>query len=103
MPEFQIDENAVVLVEFGVEPGVQQTALSAKDLAKKSAEALDASMNTINQMARRVTSAVNALAKPPTEVEVAFGIQLKAEAGALIAKAAAGATLDVKLTWKSVS
>ena len=103
MPEFTIDENAVVVVDFSPGSGLQSTSLKPEDLAKKSAEALDAAMNTVHQMATRVTTAMAALAKPPSEVEVTFGIQLEAEAGALIAKASAGATLEVKLTWTPAS
>jgi hypothetical protein len=36
----------------------------------------------------------------PDEVEVEFGVELKAESGAVIAKAGSGCHLTVKLTWR---
>ncbi len=101
MPSFVIDEDAPVLVDFTPGPGIREVAFSADDAAKKAAQALDGAMNTIYHMARRVSAATQALAAPPSEVEVAFGIKLDAEAGALIAKAGVEASISVKLTWRS--
>lgn len=39
----------------------------------------------------------------PDEVEVEFGVELKAESGAVIAKTGGGCHLTVKLTWRSGS
>jgi hypothetical protein len=101
MPTFVINNDAPVLVEFAPRPGVQQVALTPADMAEKSEKALDSAMNTIHQMAGRVSAALDTLAEHrPNEVEVEFGLKLDAEAGALIAKAGIEASVNVKLTWK---
>jgi hypothetical protein len=102
MPEFTIDENAPILVEFAVRPGAHDVGLvgdNIEELTEKSTEALDSAMNAIHKMARRVTETVEALAKRPSQVEVAFGLKLDAKTGALIAKAGVEANLNIKLVW----
>ena len=100
MPTFTIDENAPILVEFTPGPGLKQVSLAPADLAGKSTEALDSTMNTIHHMAGRVFATVDALANRPTQVDVEFGIKFDAQAGALIAKAGMEASINVKLTWE---
>jgi len=94
---FIIKEDAPVFVEFELHPGAYEASLSTEDIAKKSAEALDQAMNTIHNMARRVTAMIDTLPKRPAQVEVEFGITLNMEAGAIIAKAGVETTLHVKL------
>jgi len=107
MPEFTIDENAPVLVEFEVGSGVRKVSRASKDmdaLAEKSKKALDHAMNTIHHMARRVNATINSLdplAARPSEVEASFALKLETEVGAVIAKAGLGADINVTLTWKS--
>ncbi|MGV9503850.1 CU044_2847 family protein [Streptomyces sp. NPDC003642] len=93
------DEPQLVLVDFPAGRGVRQVALGPADLVRRSEEAVNAAMVTIRGMAQRVGDAVGGLSHRPDEVEVEFGITLDAESGALIAKAAAGASLTVRLTW----
>jgi hypothetical protein len=97
---FTIKEKAPILVEFEPRRGVVKASLSPQDVVQQSAAALDSAMNTIYQMARRVTVTIDALIDRPSEVEVAFGIKLDAEAGALIAKAGVEGSIGVKLTWE---
>jgi len=102
MPTFTIQEDAPILVEFAYQPGLQETSLSAADLAERSARALDSAMGTIQQMARRVVRTVNALhiAERPKQVEIEFNLKLDAEVGAIVAQASAEAGFNVKLTWE---
>jgi len=93
------DEQQFVLVDFPTGRGVRQVALGPADLVRRSEEAVNAAMGTIRGMAQRVGDAVGGLSYRPDEVEIEFGITLDAESGALIAKAAAGASLTVRLTW----
>ena len=99
MSAFKFDDSAPILVEF-TGPGMRETSFKPEDLAAKSAQALDAAMNTIHNMARRVTDTVAAMATRPDQVEVAFGLKLETEAGVLIAKVGCEASLNVKLTWQ---
>ena len=100
MPEFVINQNAPIQVEFTPGPGVQKVSLSPGDIAEKSKEALDSAMNTVHHMARRVVGTIDALADPPSVLEVSFGLKLGAETGAIIAKAGIEATINVTLKWE---
>jgi Trypsin-co-occurring domain 1 len=95
------DGRQLMLVEFPAGRGVRQVALGPADLVRRSEEAVNAAMGAIRGMAQRVGDAVSGLALRPDQVEVEFGITLDAESGALIAKAAAGASLTVRLTWEA--
>lgn len=100
MSTFTIDESAPILVDFTPAPSVVRTALPPTDLAQQSEKALDAAMNTIHGMARRVSASINALSGRPTKVEVESGLKLDAQAGALVAQARTEAGFNVTLTWE---
>jgi hypothetical protein len=102
------DKETPILVEF--EPlrqtGVREAALRPgeipKELAEKSARALESAMGAVQAMAQRVAEAVRGikLSERPDKVAVEFGLKLDAEAGAYIAKAGTEAGFKVKLTWE---
>jgi hypothetical protein len=73
--------------------------MSRLDLTVESARAVSKAMDTIRSMGEQVSATVESLVRRPTQAEVTFGITLDAEAGALLAKASAGASIEVKLTW----
>lgn len=100
MPAKTLGPENVILVEFE-EKGLARVSLTPEDLAEKSARALDKAMQTIRGLAERLAATVQDLPTRPQAVEVAFGLKLNAEAGALIARTGGEASLNVKLTWKS--
>ena len=55
----------------------------------------------IGEAADVVVDALVSRARKPESVEVEFGVTFSAESGAVIAKAALGGNLKVKVTWKS--
>jgi len=96
-----VDKETPILVEFAPQPGVRGIGrLSAADLAKRSAEAVEAAMGTIKAMARRISALREEMPYEFTRIEIDFGIKLDAEAGALLAKAGGEASLNVTLTWE---
>ena len=104
--KFEIDPDAPILVDFTM-PGVQPVAImrgeaQMDELAKKSQKAIDHAMSTIQNMASKVVAAIKELPKSelPDKVEVEFGLKLDAEAGAMIAKAGAEASIVVTLAWE---
>ncbi len=99
MRNFVIDEDAPILVEFEMKPGLKQTASKQVDLEEQSAKAINSAMNTIYNTARYVTTTINSLNNKPSQVEIDFGIKLVAETGAIIAKAGGESTFNVKLSW----
>src|SRR3954447_896550 len=91
----------LVLVEFPVEGGVHQIARSPEELARKSGEALDQAVESIQGMTARFRRAVEGMVERPSSVELEFGLKLTAEAGAIISKVSGEASLNVRLTWES--
>jgi len=100
MANFVPDPNAPILIEFAPSSGMREVSLKGPDLQKMSAEAMKNAMNTIYNTAREVTDTIGSLAVKPSTVEVEFGITLKAESRALIAKCGADAAFKVTLTWE---
>jgi len=93
--------QASLLVDFPPKAGLKEVSLSAQDLAARSAAAVDSAMNSIREMAERVSSTTERLARPPSDVEVEFGLKLDASGGALVARASVEAHLVVTLRWTS--
>jgi hypothetical protein len=100
MPDAERAGVSHLVVEFESRPGLHEVAFSPEDIARKSVQAVDKAMETVGDMAGRVTTTLGALAEPPSQVAVEFGIKLDVEAGALIAKAGGEASINVKLTWE---
>jgi hypothetical protein len=87
-----------LLVEFET-VGFRETAKTPADLARESAAAVTKAMEAIREMGQRVTATAESMGRPPDSVAVTFGVKLDMEAGALIAKASGGASIQVTLTW----
>ena len=101
MTERTVDKDGPILVEFALAPGVRGIGrMSAADLAKRSAEAVEAAMDTIKAMARRIGTLYEEMPHEITQIEIDFGVKLDVEAGALLAKAGGEASLNVTLTWE---
>jgi len=78
-------------------------AVSGKDLGeleKASGKAIDHAMATIEEISRRVGDLQGRMPSEFSQVVVEFGLTLDMEAGALIAKVGAEASITVALTWK---
>jgi len=103
-PEVDLDEEFTILVEWA--DGDDDYELLAggdipDQLKEKSEKALALAMKTVKSMAKRVTrtmSEIDSKARPD-EAEISFGINLRASAGALLAKTGANAQLNVTLKW----
>lgn len=98
------DEEFVILIEWpGQQAGVVKASRGERLLVmqEQSQKALNLAMGTIRAMAYRVAETIGQLEDKarPDAAEVEFGINLDAEAGALLAKASTGAQIKVKLKW----
>jgi hypothetical protein len=60
----------------------------------------EAALGTIQVVAGGVLRQLTTLARSPDEVQVQFGVELSAKAGAILAAAGTKAHLQVSLTWK---
>jgi len=89
-----------IAVELSQVYGVQKAGLTSGELIDKSGKAFNEAMNTIREVAEKVTATIHPIAARPDEVEISFAIKLTAEAGAVIAKTGIEGTFSVKLAWK---
>ena len=99
------NSEEIILVEWPNDQGRIQKASREGEIAirlqNQAERAINIAMGNIRAMARHVAQTMNQLEDKarPDEVEVEFGINLDAEAGALLAKASSGAQLKVALKW----
>ncbi len=99
MSDTTTNDTPQILIEFPQKAGIQQVSLTPENISKKSANAMEAAMSTIQQMAQKVTTTVKKMTYKPSEVEVSFGLKFDMESGVLIAKTGVEAGLDVTLKW----
>jgi hypothetical protein len=96
--------SSQLLIEPSEASGVKTVAVfkwKKEDLAKKSEEAMNKAINTIQNMAKRVDSAIESIDENnrPNNVKVEFGIKFDGELDVIIAKAGVEATVVVTLSW----
>jgi hypothetical protein len=99
--QFTLSDGSSVLVEVDDhEPGIQR-ASRIDDLIIQAKHSLDTALDQIRTMATVTLTKLADLPRQPDTLEVAFGVRLNAEAGAVIAKTEAEGHLKVKLAWKA--
>lgn len=95
-----VNEQTTVLVEFQDDDGDNYSDVgAAKDIAERSAEALNKAMSTIRSLAQQVAKTVDQMVDAPSQVEVDFGIVFKGENDVFIAKTSVECSINVKLVW----
>jgi hypothetical protein len=108
-PSEEENSSDPILIEFtkighgGTIPVGMFSIGKKSDLIKKSDEAVEKAIGTIQNIAERVNSMINSIENKPTNVEMEFGIKFDAEMGAIVAKVTAEGSMKVKLTWNDYS
>ncbi len=101
--EFPLEEGGSVLVESaGVTAGgdVTRGLRPATDRVVEVANSsFEKAVATIQPAAQSILGQLRRLGDPPDEIQVEFGLDFHAEAGAFIAAASTGANFKVILTW----
>jgi len=103
MPTFEVeDDDDVILVEFEDESGLQSVSDDPNELLEKSKMAIERSMQTIQNMAKKAVKTIQGIpvSERPSKVEFQFGIKMNGEAGAVVAKMGAEAAITVTMTWE---
>lgn len=77
------------------------TTRSAQQIEERSKGAIQAAMNTIQEMAKETDLMRKGIpgGSQPRMVKIKFGVQLDFQVGAFLAKASSGATMEVELEW----
>lgn len=66
---------------------------------KKASSSLDQAFSTIKPTAQPITDQIRELSVKRQTAEVAFGLVMKADTGAVLASAGIEANVNIKLTW----
>jgi hypothetical protein len=97
---FELEGGGSVLVEMGGgEPGIVR-ASRLSEVARTAQVSFEAALAGVRDAAASALRTFRDIPQPPDEVAVEFGVELNAQAGALIAQAGASSHLQVTLTWK---
>ncbi|MEV0712859.1 CU044_2847 family protein [Nocardia aurea] len=104
MVSFPVEGGGEVLVHVQSVPrygevvtrgGREQTT----EAVEKAERSFGSALTVIRVMADGVLGQLSALAAPPADVRVQFGLEFNAKAGAIVASTGATAQLSVDLTW----
>ena len=97
--EFEMADGGTVVVEADDEQlaGFQPAAASPGEVAAKATESFEAALDRLLPPIAAIGERMRSLS--PEEVQVELGVKLTAEAGVIVAKAAAEANFIVRLRW----
>ena len=97
--DFPLEDGNHMLVEIEEtdQGGLVQASLS--ETIVKAQQTLEKSLEKVKPAAKYIIQQLRELHDEPNEVEVAFGLKLSADAGAVLASASAEANYTVKLKW----
>jgi hypothetical protein len=87
-------------VDEPTEEGEEKAAFRSWKKPAEATRTLDEALERVKPAADALLSKLRALAEPPDEMTVAFGVKLTATAGAVLASAGMEANYTVTMTWK---
>lgn len=96
--ELPLDQDNSVLVEVDDLEG-NGVGRVARPVVQNVADTLSAALDRVKPALELVVDHARALAEPPQEVSVQFGIKLSAHAGVVVAQAATEAHFTVTARW----
>ena len=98
--EFPLEDGTTILVEID-EPELSGLVKASRggDVLTKAQQTLEKSLEKVQPAAQYVIQQLRKLHDAPDEIQVAFGLKLSAEAGAVLASASAEANYTVTLKW----
>ena len=102
MTDSEANTGTPIIIEFSPRPDVEGVAIWNKkpeEIKKKSEEALNNAMRSIEEMANRINALQKKIPVEFSQVEVEFGIKFDWKVGAILAEAGTEASINVTLTW----
>ncbi|KOG34280.1 CU044_2847 family protein [Streptomyces resistomycificus] len=100
--EFSLDDGSAVRVRVsdGQAPSsIRTRGASTSAVIEKAEGAFESVMHAVRAVTRGVAEQVEDFVQRPDVLVVEFGVELSAQAGAVITAAGASAQLKVSLTW----
>lgn len=101
MTDSEVNTETPIIIEFSPRPDVEGVAIWNKkpeEIKKRSEEALNNAMRSIEEMANRISALQKKIPLEFSQVEVEFGIKFDWKVGAIIAEAGTEASINVTLT-----
>ena len=102
--EFPLESGGVAVVEVA-DDGGRPVMRGFRDevVSERVQLTFEQAVSRVQPVADAMVSRFRAMARPPDELVVSFGLQLSAEAGAFIAAASTSANFTVSLTWRAAT
>lgn len=104
--EFAVGDgrSVVVEVEDGHDPGGRVTrGLGEQRVIERAQQNFEQAIGRVQPAVQAMLDRMRALTDVPDEIQVEFGVQLSAEAGAFIAAVSSTGNFRVSMTWRSES
>ncbi|MDI5938154.1 CU044_2847 family protein [Micromonospora harpali] len=96
--EFALDGGGTVLVAVDETPGIAPASV-ADDVLRRAGVSFNKAIGQARDAASAALTEFRSMVDRPDEVEISFGIQLTADAGALIARTGVQGQLQVTVRW----
>jgi hypothetical protein len=108
--EFRLEDGGTLVAEVengGAPASVPQRevtrGLRSGELVQKADATLEAAFARVRPAATAIVRTLHELEDAPDEIDVEFGIQLRADVGAIVAHSSAEANFRVALLWRRES
>ncbi|MEH1167295.1 CU044_2847 family protein [Micromonospora sp. CPCC 205539] len=96
---FELDGGGSVVVEVDGKPGVTSASPAGK-VVREARATFDRALGEVRDAASAALRQFQSMAHRPDEIEITFGVQLTAEAGAVIARTGVQGQLSVTVRWQ---
>jgi len=104
--EFSLKGGGTILVEVHEMARVGEPVtrgLHGEQVAERARYTFEDAVERVEPAAQAIITRLRGMAQTPDEVQVEFGLDLHAEAGAFIAAASATANFKIAMTWRQHS
>lgn len=101
--EFGLNDGGTILVEVHEASrvgGPVTRGLSGDQVTERARQTFEDAVQRIEPAAQAIITQLRGMTQAPDEVQVEFGLDLHAEAGAFIAAASAIANFRIAMTWR---
>lgn len=101
--EFDLNDGGTILVEVHETTrtdGPVTRGLGGDQVTERARHTFEDALQHVEPVAQAVITRLCGMAQPPDEMQVEFGVDLHAEAGAFIAAASATANFKIAMTWR---
>jgi hypothetical protein len=104
LTRFTLEQGGSVVVEVDAPPGTGMDRVGrTADAVREAGATLEKALGDVQRAATETLAKFQSMARPPSEVQLSFGVKIDAQVGAVLAKTGAEGHFEVTLTWKPES